>query len=254
MQLSRPPVAFREAQKTAPGAGALPTGSGESQCVGIPKRHSTCSRIFIGFYEIFSTDAGLTANCPQRRAFDVPVIWQGQRRAGAIGILANHRNVFALLNQFKTQDAQRGQNIGLGSVHWKFHKLNRRFGNIGIQRGTFGFQRFAAKCGNVETDGALDIVQGFIKRISFPDDHARYADRIRHITIGMFFNDDFHANNMPLREERFKVTKGFFCEKPRPGNARAGLRKLTQFISGGGTGAARRHRERRGPACRAPEQ
>jgi len=160
---------------------------------------------FIGFQKIFTRNAGLTANGPQRGAFKVPVIGQRQRRAGAIGILAKHGNVFALLNHGKTQDAQGGQNPGLGSIHGKFHKLKCRFGDVSFQSGTFGFQRFAAKGFDMKADGALDIMQGFIKRITFADDDALDADGIGHVTIAMFFDDDFHWHKMPLRNRVFKV-------------------------------------------------
>ena len=166
--------------------------------------------MFKGFQKIFTTDAGLTANCPQRGTLDVPVIWHGQWRAGAVGILADQRNVLALLNHFKTQGAQCGQYFGLGSVHGKFHKLDCRFGDVGIQCGIFGFQRFTTKGFDVEADGALNIVQGFVKRISFADDDTLDADGIGNVTIGVFFNDNFHSNNMPLPDACFKWMKMIF--------------------------------------------
>jgi len=77
------------------------------------------------------------------------MIRHGKRRARAVGILSHHRNVFTLLNHFKTQCAHRGQYFGLGGIHRKFHKLNCRLGDESIQRGVFGLERFTAEGFNV---------------------------------------------------------------------------------------------------------
>ena len=78
----------------------------------------------------------------------------------------------------------------------------------------------------MKADGALNIVQGFVKSIALADDDTLYADGIGNITIRMFFNDDFHANQDAIAGWLLQVDERVFCEKPRPCDARAGLRKL----------------------------
>lgn len=144
------------------------------------------------------------------------MIGHGQRRFRAVGILAEHRNMFTLLNHFKPQGTQRGQYLGLGSVHREFHTLNRRFGDVGIQRRTFAFQGLAPERLDVKTNGALDIVQGFVKRVPLADDDAVDADGIGNVSIGMFFNDDFHCGKLPLLNDRFKWMRSFLVKNPAP--------------------------------------
>jgi len=161
----------------------------------------------VSVQKVFAANGGLPTNGPQRRAFDPRMIRHGERSARAIGILSDHRNVFALLNHFKTQYAHRGQYFGLRSIHRKFHKLNGRLGDEGVQRGIFALQRFTAEGFNVKANSTLNIMQGFVKRIAFSDDDALNSNGVSNITIGMLFNNNFHSNNMPLREGGFKWIK-----------------------------------------------
>jgi hypothetical protein len=48
----------------------------------------------------------------------------------------------------------------------------------------------------MKANGALNVMQGFIKGVSLPDNNSADASRIGQITIGVLFNDDLDGVNM----------------------------------------------------------
>lgn len=120
---------------------------------------------------------------------------------GAVIILANQRNVFALTNNLKSQGAQRSQCLGFGSINRKLWHggLYHGLGDESIQCRVFGFQRFPSEGFDVKSNSALDIMQSFIESLALAHDDSPNASRIGHITFGMLFNDDLHEReDMPV--------------------------------------------------------
>ena len=101
----------------------------------------TASSILVGSEEILTADAGLPADRAEGRAVDAWMIGHGERRASAIGVLAQHRYVFPLTHHFKAQRSQRRHHFGFRSVNGKLghgRRSKRGFGNESIQRRAFG--------------------------------------------------------------------------------------------------------------------
>ena len=88
----------------------------------------------ISLDKIFAADTGLTANMPQRGGFQAGMIGHGQWRASAIGVLSDHRNMFAFADDFKAQFPQGGNHPGFGCIYGEFgHGLDGSLGDESIQ-------------------------------------------------------------------------------------------------------------------------
>jgi hypothetical protein len=73
----------------------------------------------------------------------------------------------------------------------------------------------------VETDGALDIAQGFLESVPFAYDHALNACGISHITVRMFFDDDFHLSKLNSAIDEVKILSPVGRRCPAAGRAAA---------------------------------
>ena len=70
--------------------------------------------------EIFARNAGLSADGSQGRTFEVRMVGQGKGSARAVGVLAEHRDVLALVHFLKAKFLQRPNDPPFGRVNRKF--------------------------------------------------------------------------------------------------------------------------------------
>jgi hypothetical protein len=84
------------------------------------KRPPGSLRAVVCAKEIFPRNAGLSADCSQGRTFEVRMVGECKRSARAVGVLAEHRDVLALVHYLKAKLLQRPNDPPFGRVNRKF--------------------------------------------------------------------------------------------------------------------------------------